>query len=220
MGIKMKLKYYLRGLGVGILLTTVVLSIAYGRSEKNAENELTAQNDMQETQAIDKDDINMEDLLTPTSSAEESELEESEATTETKPVEESETEAETVAEEESEATDETKPVEESEATTETKPVEEAKTAETKATNETEANAETKAESETATEAKEAVIEIERGMTSEDVARLLERNGIINDSADFNRYLKDNGYSTIIIVGTYEITKGASYEQITDIIIKK
>ena len=35
--------------------------------------------------------------------------------------------------------------------------------------------------------------------------------------DFNMYLYNNGYESKLRVGTYEIPKGASYEEITRII---
>ncbi|MDF2951113.1 MAG: hypothetical protein K0S18_696, partial [Anaerocolumna sp.] len=61
-GAKMKLKYYLRGLGIGILLTTIVLSISYGSDEKNSEKNQNTSSNTKESNAIETEDIALEDL--------------------------------------------------------------------------------------------------------------------------------------------------------------
>ena len=58
-----------------------------------------------------------------------------------------------------------------------------------------------------------------GMTSERVSASLKALGIIDDSAKFNRYLMNNGYSRRIKVGTVELQAGQSYAEIASKLVK-
>ncbi len=58
-----------------------------------------------------------------------------------------------------------------------------------------------------------------GMTSERVSASLKALGIIDDSAKFNRYLMNNGYSRRIKVGTVELQTGQSYAEIASKLVK-
>lgn len=73
--------------------------------------------------------------------------------------------------------------------------------------------------EPSTEQKEvsAKITIKRGMQSITVARMLEREGIITDADDFDRYLNKHGYSTKLRVGTYTVKNSYSYEKLAKIL---
>lgn len=64
-----------------------------------------------------------------------------------------------------------------------------------------------------------VIVIKEGMHSEDVARLLYQAGIIDDLMEFNSYLVSNGYAHVIRYGTYSFEKGTSYYNIAERITK-
>lgn len=64
------------------------------------------------------------------------------------------------------------------------------------------------------------ITIKSGMGSEEVAGLLKDAGIITDAADFDSYLNDNGYSTRIETGTFEINSGMTYQEIAELLCKK
>ena len=59
--------------------------------------------------------------------------------------------------------------------------------------------------------------ISSGMISNTAAGILEELGVVESGYDFNMYLYNNGYESKLRVGTYEIPKGASYEEITRII---
>ena len=65
----------------------------------------------------------------------------------------------------------------------------------------------------------AVLTVERGNSSNVVADKLQRLGIIEDSRDFDKYLVDNGYATRISVGTFQIPYGSSYEFIAKTITR-
>jgi len=58
------------------------------------------------------------------------------------------------------------------------------------------------------------------MTSEQVSSILYNYGLIENKNDFNNYMKDHDYSRIINVGDFKISKNATYEQITDLIVEK
>lgn len=69
-------------------------------------------------------------------------------------------------------------------------------------------------------AKDAVtVTIEFGVTSAHVSELLEEAGLVEDAASFDAYLCSNGYSRKITAGVYEIQPGTSEEEIIEIITK-
>lgn len=59
----------------------------------------------------------------------------------------------------------------------------------------------------------AVLVVEKGNSSDVVARRLESLGVITDSRDFDKYLVDNGYAGRISVGTFQIPYGSDYDYI-------
>jgi len=63
------------------------------------------------------------------------------------------------------------------------------------------------------------ITVSRGTGSRSVCNQLAEAGLIEDAAAFDQYLIDSGYSKRISAGTFEIPKGASDEEIAKIISK-
>ena len=59
----------------------------------------------------------------------------------------------------------------------------------------------------------AVLVVERGNSSNVVAERLQSLGVISDARDFDKYLVDNGYANRISVGTFQIPYGSTYEWI-------
>ena len=59
----------------------------------------------------------------------------------------------------------------------------------------------------------AVLVVERGNSSDVVARRLESLGVISDAVDFDKYLVNNGYAGRISVGTFQIQYGSDYDLI-------
>lgn len=53
-----------------------------------------------------------------------------------------------------------------------------------------------------------------------VAQRLKDIGVITDAADFDNYLRTHSHSRSLQVGTYELTPGMSYEEITSKISSK
>lgn len=198
----MKLKYYLRGLGVGILFSTIILSIAFKASSKEKADKVNSntESNTSGTEAANGDDgiKDLEDLLVPSAAPSitpavtptENDISDKE-TTDTSSEAPSVSPTETPLEEETE---------------ESNPLEADQTDDLKEQNE---------------ESKDYIIvRIEEGMTSEEVASILYNYGIIEDKNDFNTYMKKNNYSRIINIGDFKIAKNATYEQITDLIVEK
>lgn len=197
----------MRGLGIGILLTTIILSISYHSSLKDrlSDEEIIKRAEELGMQYVEEKDPN-EILTTPTKTPE------NEDTKDT--IEESTKE---------ELTDQT--TEQTEEEIKTQTVEEFKTQTEEETeeqeqikDETEDQLTTKSVDKTE-DAGTVVIEIKRGMHSEEVATLLKNYGVIEDNKDFNQYLIKKGYASVINYGVYTFPLDASYEQITDLIIK-
>ncbi len=198
----MKLKYYLRGLGIGILVTTVILSLA-GVGRKNMTDEEVVKRAkelgmVESTLLSDLPDQTKTDEVRPTEpeislQPETSEPEESASTPET-PVAPEET---PVAPEETPMAPEETPM----APEET-PV-----------SPEDGNPDIPA-GETVT------LVIGRGESSTTVSKNLKKAGIVEDAAAFDRFLCNNGYDKKIITGTYEIPYGASEEEIAKIITRK
>ena len=197
----MKLKYYLRGLGMGIVMTALILTVSHCTRRKISDSEIIKRAEaLGMVMATDDDFLNTE--TTPTDK-ETTETSTEESTTEV-PTEEPTTEAPT------EETTTESPTEES--TTET-PTEEPTT---------EAPTEEPTTQEPTT-VEPSVVEltftVERGMYSEAVTRILVQGGIVANEAEFNQYLSDTGYDEKIQTGVFTVNSEMSYEQIAKIISK-
>ncbi len=66
----------------------------------------------------------------------------------------------------------------------------------------------------------ATIEVAKGEFSDRVSEKLKEAGVLSDASDFNRYLVTNELDGKISIGTYQIPKGASYQEIAAILCPK
>lgn len=205
----MKKKYYLRGIGIGIIFTSIVFSIAYHTSYKNTISDEEIIKRAKELGMVEASNgSNIDDLLSnptpsPSIAQEESKDKEEEPipSTEPKPT----TEADSNEEDTKKVT----------------PTEEPNESNQKQGNREDSNSsQSKEDEKEDIQNQKKVVEITNGMSSETVAKLLEKNGIIEDSAAFNEYLKINGMTRDIRIGTYEMEIGQSYKSITDMIVQK
>ena len=64
------------------------------------------------------------------------------------------------------------------------------------------------------------IKITSGMTATSVGKLLNEKGVIEDIDEFRIYMSEQGYSSKILVGEYLIPLDATYKKIADIITRK
>lgn len=183
----MKLKYYLRGLGVGIVTTAIICSIANGMGKES----LTTEQIIQKAQALgmvsqDDYDVVKNDLASAKKSISDLQnQEENESNTSTEEQSNQESEANNT----DEVTNETDTTDSDHVTTQETYIE-------------------GSVSETTVK-----FDITSGMSSQAVSKLLEDKGIIPDATDFNNYVVESGNVNNLQVGEYEVKSGESYDTI-------
>ena len=187
----MKLKYYLRGLGMGIFVTALILIIAHNVNDGVSDAEI-----IRRAKALGMVMSTEDNLFSDeTSTADKN----NETTTENQSTEDLTTEPSTT-----------------EAPTTEEPTTEEPTTEEPTTEEPTTEAPT---TEATPTVKEFTFTVERGMFSEAVTRLLVQGGIITNEAEFNQYLSDTGYDEKIQTGVFTVNSGMSYEEIAKILSK-
>ena len=240
----MKLKYYLRGMGIGIILTAIVMGFALGgRKATMSDAEV-----IKRAKALGMTEASAE-VLTQTQS-EDSEVESDDASSSNQALdqigekipEEVNTEVALSDPPVSEVAEETKETESeiaessssSDASSDNKSEEETSTAAASGSEEVSSAAETSVSEPVSTESTSAEttkpsedtaasssgtkqITIPGGMGSDGVAALLAREGIVDDAVAFNKYLVENRIDRIIRSGTKSFPENATYEQIARII---
>lgn len=209
---KMKLKYYLRGLGIGIAVTALLM----GYSNKNRAAEPKAEVATEETagdlladrngEATTEEVIEqstVENVTVETDSAETSEEETSQQETASE-LESSTQEAETITETESATETETESVQ-AEETTDKKE---------------QTQSSTEADAGNALPQTTIEINIVRGDDSGTVARKLQNAGIVESATEYDAYLMQHGYDKKIRVGKVEIPVDATWQEIAEYISGK
>lgn len=203
----MRLKYYLRGLGTGILFATIILMISYSYKmsdkqikEKALKLGMVYPEKTTVTEEIKTTDSESENATT---GEENSQTETTKEETTTSKVEETTTSKveETTTKEETTKEETTK-----EQTTQESTTKEPQTEETTTKN----NADVKT----------YVLTVTSRTSSKQVAMALESAGIISNYKEFDDYLCDNGYASNIQNGKFTITSDMSYKQIAETITSK
>lgn len=233
----MNLKYYLRGLGIGIVVTAVIMSVAGGKKESlsNAEIKERAKalgmveegTTLAENLSLKEEEPKTEETEIPEKAKNQAEDErkEEEPVPTKEPAEEKASEETKVPEktEKPEATREPEETQEPEAEREPEETEKTeKTEAAKAPKETSApktSEETNASEEIKTPAENETItlEVKSGASSYSVCRQLEEAGLIASAGSFDSFLCQNGYDKRIKAGSFEIPSDADPEQIARII---
>ena len=185
----MKLKYYLRGLGIGILVTIVIVAISGAgkktMTDEEIKNRARELGMVESTVLSDIQNKEPEGTETPKPSTE------PEGTETPKPSTEPEGTETPKPSTEPEKTETPKPSIEPEKT----PIAEASDRET------------------------ITIVISNGESSVTVSKTLEAMGLIENASDYDKYLCENGYDKKIRTGTYEVPTDASEEEIAKIITR-
>ena len=202
----MKKKYLLRGIGIGLIIGMAVSYTAFktGNYVESSSTEATT--------SISADVKTEEAKPDKTEAATEKATEAAKTTEASKSTEDAKAKK---AEEEKKAKEEAakKAEEEKKAKEEAaKKAEKEKKAKEEAAKKAEEEKKAKEEEKKSGETVE--VEITRGMTSERIARTLEKAGVIESASDYDSWLKKNRYSNKLHVGTFTLTKGMSYEDIT------
>lgn len=205
----MKLKYYLRGLGIGMAVTALILGISFSGRQGQEAQTLTDEQIRErasELGMVDSSELTLAALASSAAQTPETTIEPEAA-------------AETETTTEPEATAEPKMTTEPEATAEPEMTTEPETtAEPEMTTEPEATEEP--ELTTVPEQSQTTITIKKGSDSGSVSRMLYEAGLVENAKAFDNYLCNNGYSRSINPGIYEIAPGTSEEEIAKIITGK
>lgn len=211
----MKRKYYMRGLGIGVIVTAIVCAIAFPKSKPTMTDEEIIARAQELGYVKDEESVTADDI---------DKIKENEQVT---PSPETSTTPEVTPEPTPEAPT---PPDEPEVPTQPTPVtEQGKVTDspesTKAVTKTPTKIPTKTPTPEPTKVPSSgekvsyTVRVERGMTATKVAELLETAGAIEDSAAFVGYLRDADLTDYINIGTFTIPVGASYQQIADILTK-
>lgn len=206
----MKLKYYLRGIGIGMLVTALILSISYLNHNKMSDEEVKKRAKelgmVESTSLIEASAVLSSDSgeVAVTTKAPTPEPEKTETPTPTpEPTEEptpEPTEAPTP-----EPTEAPTPAPTPEAETETPEGPEDPDSIGKETT-------NQGSSSTVT------VRINSGDSSVTVARAVEEAGLVASAADFDSFLCANGYDKRLHVGTYEIPYDLTYAEMAKIFV--
>lgn len=184
----MKLKYYLRGLGIGIIVTTIILVSCFSMQKPK----------MTDAQIIEK--ASQLGMIMPEQDsvvAAETETTESEET-------QQKNEQQVAAEEAQQETEQQTEVPKEQATEETQ--QDAPSEDTE-----------NAENEESAQQEPFTLVVNRGDVCRTMCENLAANGVIDDSEGLRKYLSEVGYASFISAGTYQIPYHASYEEITNIL---
>ena len=205
----MKLKYYLRGLGIGIVVTAIIMGVALGGTTKE-----TLSDEEIKQRAVEMGMIEgkyLSDIQNLTSTSEEH------STTEESSTEESSTEESSTEESSTEESSTEEPSTE-EPSTEEPSTEEPSTEEP--STEEPSSEDPSIEEPSAEDGDLVSIVIARGDSSWSVSKDLEAAGLVADAKAYDEYLCGNGYDKSLHIGSYMIAKGSSNEEIAKIITKK
>ncbi len=202
----MKLRYYMRGIGIGMLVTAIILSITAG-SQKTQMSDAEVMKRAEQLGMVREDDLLLTDAKNlAMHGAENSKASQNEITGE----DASETE-----EQEDDGEDEEG----------MKALSENKDSSRKDLGKTKSELLSDAAEDAASDGAENVkstgsfttITIANGSSSTAVARALASSGLITDADSYDKYLCANGYDRKLVVGEHRIPTGASPEEIARII---
>ncbi|PWL57648.1 MAG: hypothetical protein DBY33_00165 [Lachnospiraceae bacterium] len=239
----MNLKYYLRGLGVGIVVTSLILGIGLGSRKETLSNE--------EIKERARELGMVEESITVAEAAaqKEEEAQEAEVTVAPVPEENAESDAEPIVSAEPEVSSEpavstgvapgvsSEPEVSSEPAVSTGAAPEASekpnvsaASEPAASTAAEAGAtpeagvkpvadEAEEDNGTAPEKEIVDITINPGEGSYVISQKLEQSGLIDDAAEYDAYLCDNGYHTKLRAGVHKIPMGSTREEIAKLLCR-
>ena len=208
----MKLKYYLRGLGIGIAVTALLM----GYSNKNRAAEPKAEVATEETAGDLLADRNGE--ATTEEVIEQSTVENVTVETDSAETSEEETSQQETASELESSTQEAETITETESITET----ETESVQAEETTDKKEQTQSSTEADAGNALPQTTIEINivRGDDSGTVARKLQNAGIVESATEYDAYLMQHGYDKKIRVGKVEIPVDATWQEIAEYISGK
>lgn len=220
----MRLKSYLRGIGIGILVTAAIFMISGGlRKDSTMTDEqvkarakelgMSEQVTLVEPTSAVAEEKAESETPTPTTIVKAESTKKEEAKADTADSKKEETKADTADSKKEEAKADTADGKKEDAKADTadskKEETKADTADSKKEEETEAGDVTAEE----VDNKTIIIVVNSGDSSETVSRKLFEAGIVADAREYDKYLMENGYDRTITVGNHKISVTASKEEI-------
>jgi len=208
---QVKLRYQMRGLGIGMVITALVMGAATREGLPLSDAEIRAR--AMELGMVDSGNLSLKDVQGATPTPQPTPVPDTVSGNSGEQGEESRADSEVASEEGNLAGNR-------ESEKERDP--EGEPADSEAEEET---ADSDGEGETddihagTASGEKVTVVMESGLTSSEICRRLAEAGLIADAAEFDSYLCSNGYSVKIRAGTYEISMGATEEEIIRIITK-
>ena len=221
----MNLKSYLSGLGLGIIVTALILSIAGGKKEMSDDEIMSRAQELGMTdtaEVLTKETDSTSAKVTGTTAAK------TVSTTSVTSTEKAKTAASVTSTEKAKTATSVTSTEKAKTATSSSSTEKAKTAKTTVTSSSstqvastssqkKVSTSSKKETEAGTAGKTQTITIVAGDSSYSVAQKLEKAGLVESAAEYDSYLCANGYDRKIRTGTFTVTDGDSKEQIANAI---
>lgn len=208
----MRLKYYLRGVGIGIIVTTVIFMISISLHKNETKPQDTAvENDKSTTVSEAEKNAQKEDVIgTETEETDKDKMDLADTkTTDKTDVKQPDTDKSDSSKTDADNSDKKKP---SENTAKDDTAKDNTTSEQKTSDK-----ETKPKDD---KTEKVRFEIKGGEFSDTVCQKLKSAGLIDDAAAFNAYLVQKDYDNLILPGVYDIPKDSTYEEIAALLTTK
>ena len=221
----MKLKYYLRGLGIGIVVTAIIMSITNKPQEltdaqikmRALELGMVEESVLADLQAKEDADVEtVEDVLNQHAQEKEEEKQEEESVVETE-VEETTDEANSIDADSEEVVAKEEVSKETEEVAEEEPIVENEMEEIPEEAVQENVVEKNNSMKDEVVESYTIIKIEKGNGSEIVSKRLYEAGLVDSEVEYNQFLVRNGYDRKLSVGDHEIPADATEEDIARIL---
>ena len=195
----MKLKYYLRGVGIGIIFATLVMTVSSFVHKNNISDEYIIK-EARKLGMVMKEELKDDENLWGSDDTEDTES----TQVVSSEVDTSESESTSQSESESQSTPEPTPEPEPTPQPEPTPEPQAPVVPDEPTSESEKPA-------------YATITIVRGDYARQVGQKLFEAGLVDDAEAFRVYMGEHGYAKSIRAGIYNIPIGSTYEEICKIV---
>ena len=219
----MKLKYYLRGLGLGIIFTSIILAVAYSQnkglmtdsevkkraselgmvSTESESSDLFNQNDTE----IQGTDEQGGELVDQPQDSEQSQAGDSQLTGDS-------SSQQGTAQQPEESTSQQGTAQQPEVgTTQQEPVQEPDVQIPQQDDNAQQSVNNTSEQVSSEEPEYIVITVVPGEVCRQIAEDLQAHGLVDDAESFRKYMQEKDYDNLIRVGKFPIKKGATYEEI-------
>lgn len=202
----MRLRYYLRGLGLGILFAVIIIAIC----GKGTEGSLSDSQIMQRASELGM--VSTENVKNHTLSND-TETVKKENVQDTEPAVADNSTGNNAATDNNVATDNAQQGQPADSQAQKNQAETQNAADTSTALQPEADS-------TPAETQYVTITVMDGEVCRDIAADLQSKGLVDDAEKFRIYMGETGYASFIHNGDFQIPVGASYEEIANILLRK